>query len=89
MKYFDMGYFKECIDVCRAIIVSYDDYQTEINYDMYVRIYSVLYHSLIKMGSFEAEYVAQKIRKYYKSHPIFAHNYDNLKRLCGIDDFKL
>jgi hypothetical protein len=89
MKYFGIGYFKECIDVCRTIIESYDDYQTELNYDVYVRIYSVLYHSLIKMGSFEAEYVAQKIRKYYKSHPLFRHHFDILKSLCDMNDFKL
>jgi hypothetical protein len=89
MKYFWMGYFKECVDACRAIISSYDDYQPEINYDMYVRIYSVLYNSLIKMGSSDAEYVANKIRTYYATHPLFRQNFDNLKGLCDMNDFKL
>ncbi len=90
MKYFNMGYFKECIDTCRKIISSYDDYQPiELNYDLYVRIYSALYQSLVSISAEDAEFVALKIRKYYKEHPIFKLNFDHLKGQCGMEGFKL
>ncbi len=89
MKYFNFGYYKECIDVCYSIISSFDDFQTEQNFDMYVRIYSVLYLSLIHTDNNQAASVADTIRKYYNTHPLFKHHFDNLRYLVGMTDFVL
>lgn len=89
MKYYNFGYYRECKDACYSIISSFDDFQTELNYDMYVRIYSVLYLSLCKIDINEAEVVATTIRKYYTGHPLFRKHFDNLKYLVGMDYFQL
>lgn len=89
MKYFNFGYYRECIDACYSIISSFDEYQTDINYDLYVRIYSVLYLSLLKTNSNQAEIVADTIRKYYSTHPIFKEQFNNLRYLVGMNDFVL
>jgi hypothetical protein len=90
MRYFNMGYYRECINVCRTIISSYDDYQPiEMDYNVYFRVYSILYHSLIKLEPTEAKNTAKTIRKYYVSNPIFKHCYDALKTECGMNDFKI
>jgi hypothetical protein len=89
MKYYNFGYYRECIDACYSIISSFDNYQTEINYDLYVRIYSVLYLSLLKTNSNQAEIVGDTIRKYYSINPTFKYQFDNLKYLVGMNDFVL
>lgn len=89
MKYYNFGYYRECIDVCYSIISTFDDFQIEQNFDMYVRIYSVLYLSLIYTDKNQAANVADTIRKYYNTHPLFRHNFDNLRYLVGMTDFVL
>lgn len=87
MKYLNHGYYRECADACYAIISSYDNYQPDTNYDMYVRIYCALYLSLLKTHQGQAIAVEHQIRKYYNTHPIFKHQFDNLKKLCGMNEF--
>ena len=89
MKYFDFGYYRECIDACYSIISSFDDFQTEQNYDMYVRIYSALYLSLKQINPNQADIVADKIRRYYNTHPLFKGQFDNLRSHVGMDNFIL
>jgi len=89
MRYFGFGYFKECVEACYSIIASFDNFQTELNYDMYVRIYSALYLSLLHIDTEKANIVGQIIKKYYHTHPIFRQNFDNLRHLCGMSDFCL
>jgi hypothetical protein len=89
MRYFHFGYYKECIDACYAIISSFDDYQTDINFDLYVRIYSALYLALQKINPNQADVVATVIRQYYSTHPTFKFQFDNLKYLVGMSDFQL
>jgi hypothetical protein len=89
MKYFNFGYYRECIDACYSILSSFDDYQTDMNYDLYVRIYSVLYISLLKTNPNQANIVADTIRKYYSTHPHFQSQFNNLKYLVGMNDFVL
>ena len=81
------GYYKECIAACRDMIASFDDYLTEPNFDMYVRLYSQLYLALRAIESIEADDVANTIRCYYRTHPLFAHYFDELKYLCDMSDF--
>jgi len=89
IKYFNFGYYKECIEACYSIISSFDDFQTEQNYDMYVRIYSALYLSLHKIDPNQAEIVGNIIRRYYNTHPLFKGHYDNLRNLVGMNNFIL
>jgi hypothetical protein len=89
IKYFNFGYYKECIDACYSIISSFDEYQTDINFDLYVRIYSALYLSLVRTHNNQATIVADTIRKYYNTHPTFQLQFNNLKNLIGMTDFEL
>jgi hypothetical protein len=89
MRYFHFGYYRECVDACYSIISSFDDFQTEQNYDMYVRIYSVLYLSLQQINPNQAKIVGNTIRTYYNTHPLFKGHFDNLRSLVGMNDFIL
>jgi hypothetical protein len=88
MKYLSFGYFRECIEVCSVLLAQYDNFQLELNYDLYVRLYFVLYLSYLRMGhSTETSRIAQQIRSYYANHPIFREQCDNLKGLCEMEEF--
>jgi len=89
MKYYNFGYYRECIDACYSIISSFDDFQTEQNFYMYVRIYSVLYLSLLHTNKNQADLVADTIRQYYNRNPLFKQNFDNLRYLICMQDFVL
>lgn len=89
MRYFHFGYYRECVDACYSIISSFDDFQTEQNYDMYVRIYSALYLSLQQINPNQAKIVGNTIRRYYNTHPLFKEHFDNLRNLVGMNDFIL
>jgi hypothetical protein len=87
MRYFNFGYYRECIDVCKSILSSYDSFENEINYDMYLRIYAVMYLSQMRTNSDQTEITANKIRNYYNTNPYFKSHFDNLKNLVGLNNF--
>ena len=89
MKYHDMGYHKECIDACRTLLGQFDAFALEINYDLYVRLYSVYYQSMKVLDPLEAEGIAIRIRKDYRTNPHYAHQFQSLRSLCGMDGFVL
>jgi hypothetical protein len=89
MRYFQLGYWKECVDVCEALIHQYDTFALEINYDLYVRLYSVLYLSLKHVDPSQAMIITHTIRQHYHSNPLFTQQFYNLKSLCGMDDFSV
>jgi hypothetical protein len=87
INYYHFGYFRECIDACEALLQQFDDFSVEINYDLYVRLYDVYYLSLLQTDRNKAEQVANQIRTYYHAHPIFRQQFDQLRYLCGMNDF--
>lgn len=87
MRYFHFGYWKECVEVCQVLIRQFDDFAVEINYDLYVRLYSVMYLSLLHIDSIKAEQVAHQIRHYIQTHPNFSSQFMNLRSLCGMEEF--
>lgn len=89
MKYYEFKYYRECIDTCYTIISSYDNFLPDFNYDMYVRIYSVLYLSLLNYDTDQAEIIAKQIRHYYSFNPLFNYYFDHLKGLIGMTEFRL
>jgi len=89
MRYFQLGYWKECIEVCDTLIQQYNDFVLEINYDLYVRLYAVLYLSLKHVDPSRAMIVTHTIRQYYQTNPHFHLQFDNLKILCGMQDFTI
>lgn len=89
MKYFDAGYYRDCIDVCKTLLKQFDNFEVEINYDLYVRLYSFYYLSLVKTDSSSSENVAQEIRTHYKMNPQFANQFNNLRYICRMDHFVL
>jgi hypothetical protein len=89
MRYFQLGYWKECVDVCDTLIQQYDTFALEINYDLYVRLYSVLYLSLKHIDPSRAIIITHTIRQHYHTNPLFTQQFHNLKSLCGMDDFSV
>lgn len=89
MRYHQFGYWKECADVCRTLLDQYDAFAVEINYDLYVRLYFAYYQSMLVIDNMRAEQIAQKIRYYYQSNPLFQNQFINLRSLCGMDGFPL
>jgi hypothetical protein len=86
---YNMGYYKECIAACRAVISSLEDFETSPNTDMYVRVYSTLYLALRASRSPEVEQVANTIRQNYKTSSLFQYHFNNLKYICLMHDFPL
>jgi hypothetical protein len=94
IKYFNFGYYRECIDACYSVISAFENFDATINNkipDMsyFVRIYSILYKSLQNTNNNQAEIVANSIRNYYHKNPIFKYNFDCIKYQIGLDDFNI
>jgi len=89
MNFFNHGYYRECIDVCRSLLDRFDSFEIEINYDLYVRLYFVYYQCFLVTNSIKAEEVAQQIRAHYRANPYFANQFRNLRDLCGMNQFLL
>jgi hypothetical protein len=89
MRNYHFGYYQDCIDVCNSLLYSFDHFLVEINYDLYVRLYFVLYLSLCKLNMNNAIIVGNQIRKYYHMNPYFKNQFNNLRGLCGMNDFQI
>jgi len=89
MKYHDMGYHKECVELCRKLVQQYDAFALEINYDLYVRLDAVWYHSLQQIDKPAAEQLAARIRRDYRMNPHYANQFRNLRSLCHMDQFNI
>lgn len=89
MNFFHHRYWRECIHVCQALLDQFDSFAVEINYDLYVRLYSVYYQCYLSTDHIKAEEVAERIRMYYHTNPYFAHQFRNLRDLCGMQGFTL
>jgi hypothetical protein len=89
MKNYEYGYYRECSEACHAMIRSFDSFEIETNYDLYVRLYSVMYLSLKKINPPQSEIIGNQIRKYYHTNPYFKHQFNNLRHLCGMDQFTI
>jgi hypothetical protein len=89
MKYYYMGYDRECEDVCRAMISSYDEGLPEPNMDLYVRVWCVRYLSMMRHDAVRGEEFGNRIRASIKTHPLFAHHFYELKYLIGMEGFQL
>ena len=71
----------------RNLLNQYDNFALEINYDLYVRLYSAMYLSLVSLDPIRADQVAHIIRRYYCTHPHFKQQFDNLRSICGMNHF--
>jgi len=89
MKYFYMGYDRECQEVCRSMIASFDEHLPEANMDLYVRLYAVYYLSTMRQDAVRAAEIADRIREYIKTHPLFRHHFFELRHLVGMEKFAL
>lgn len=89
MKYFHMGYDRECQEVCRAIISSFDEGLPEPNMDLYVRIYAVYYLSTMRQDAIRGAEIGERIRSSINTHPLFAHHFYELRHLIGMETFKV
>ena len=65
------------------------DFSVELNYDLYVRLYSVCYLSLCKTDVKEAERFGDELRQHIRTNPYIAHQFQNLRYLCGMNQFLL
>jgi hypothetical protein len=89
MKYYYYGYHRECEDVCKAIIESFDEGLPDPNMDLYVRIWSVRYLSMMRHDAVRGEEFGNRIRASIKTHPLFAHHFYELKYLIGMEGFEV
>lgn len=89
MKYYHFGYHKECDDVCKAIIESFDEGLPEPNMDLYVRIWSMRYLSMMRHDAVRAAEFGDRIREYIKTHPLFRHHFFELRHLIGMEGFEI
>jgi hypothetical protein len=89
LRYFQMGYDLECLDACRAVIFSFDEHLPEMNMDLYVRVYSVYYLSMMRHDAVRGADIGDRIRAYIKTHPLFAHHFYELRHLIGMEGFQL
>jgi hypothetical protein len=67
----------------------FDHYAVELNYDLYVRLYSMYYLSLCHTDSKEAERVGNELRQHIRTNPYIAQQFQNLRSLCRMDHFIL
>ena len=89
MKYFYMGYDRECEDACRSIISSYDKGLPELNMDMYVRVWSVRYLSMMRHDAMRGAEFGDRIREHIRTHPLFRHHFFELRHLIGMETFEI
>ena len=89
MKYYYHDYHHETEDVCRAIISSYDEGLPEPNMDLYVRIWSVRYLSMMRHDMARAAEFGDRIRASIKTHPLFRHHFFELRHLIGMEGFQV
>jgi hypothetical protein len=83
LKYYNFKYYKECIDVCKSLINSYDSCDTIINYDLYVKIYIVYFLALVNSNQNDfATDIANKII-YLQNNPYFKEAFKNNNYLIG------
>jgi len=89
MKTFYMGYDRECQDACCAMISSFDKNITETNMDLYVRVYSVYYLSMMRHDAVRGAEIGDRIRASIKTHPLFRHHFFELRHLIGMEGFQV
>ena len=61
-KYLHFGYYKECIDCCKKLLISYENFEVEINYQLYFNILFSYYISSYYENMNIAKEIAKKIR---------------------------
>lgn len=88
-KYFHMGYDRETEDVCKAIISSYNEGLPEPNMDLYVRIWSVRYLSMMRRDAIRAAEIGRHIHTFIRTHPLFRHHFFELRHLIGMEGFEI
>ena len=89
LRYFQMGYDRECQDACRAVISSFDEHLPEPNMDLFVRVLSLYYLSTMRHDAVHGAEIAARIRGHIQTHPLFAHHFFELRHLIGMGDFKV
>ena len=87
MQYFHLGYDQECMEVCQVMLRQFDTFAVELDYELYVRLYFVYYASAARRHDPIAATLAETIRRYYHTHPLFASQFRSLRACCGMLDF--
>lgn len=88
MRNFHFGYYRDSIDAINALLYSFDNFHTEINYDLYVRLYAVLYLSYLHLNdNIMTSIISSKINYYYKMNPYFRNQFIQLQYIVGLDDY--
>jgi tetratricopeptide (TPR) repeat protein len=69
-------YYKECIDCCSKVIKRYENYEIEINYELYLKFLFNLYISLYYVDICEAKKISIKIKKLVETNPYIKNAYN-------------
>jgi len=67
----------------------FNNYAVELNYDLYVRLYSVYYLSMCRIDKNKAERIGNELRHHIRTNPYIAQQFYNLRSLCHMDHFML
>jgi tetratricopeptide (TPR) repeat protein len=86
-SYLSCKYYKECIDCCSKVIKRYENYEIEINYDIYFKFLFNLYIALYYVDKNESRELVIKIKKLIEINPCIKNIY-NLQKEFFDSQFK-
>lgn len=78
-NYLSYGYYKECYDCCLKVLKSYENYEIEINYHLYLNILYSSYVSSYYINKINAKEIALKIINLKQRNPYIHHEYQKNK----------
>jgi hypothetical protein len=88
MRNYNFAYYRDAIDAINSLLYSFDNFHVEINYDLYVRLYAVLYLSYLRLNdTIMSTIISSKINYYYKMNPYFRNHFIQLKNIINLDDY--
>ena len=75
-RYMTMGYHKECIDCCSKVIHQYENYNIEIEYNLYFDFLFYNYVSLFYYNKDKAREFVKHIMELIDQNPLIKNEYD-------------
>jgi hypothetical protein len=78
-RYMSMGYYKECIDCCSKLIHQYENYNIEINYNLYFNFLFFNYISLFYYDKNKSKEFVKHILELIDKNPMIKTEYEKNK----------
>lgn len=78
-QYLHYGYYKECVDCCKKVIQSYENFSTEISYDLYFHFMFTQYIAYYQIDKEHANFYANDFLKKIFTNPLLFNEYKKNK----------